>query len=231
MSALFMVGGWAKLSTCDFPSRLASTVFAQGCPWECLYCHNPDLIDPKKAGEIEWASVLNFMKSRVGLLDAMVFSGGEPTRQPALVNAARDIKDLGFEVGIHTSGIYPSRIQSLVNEGVVDWVGLDIKTALNRYQPVVQAVVSPDKILRSWDLLRDAGVDMEIRTTLHPSYMTPEDVDSILDLLVSRNVTEWIIQKVRSEGSVREWRWDDDTLVTYCEQEAQKKGVHVSVRG
>lgn len=231
MSSSLQVGGWAKLSTCDWPSRLVSTVFAQGCPWECLYCHNPDLIDPTKTGEVQWTEVLKFMESRTGLLDAIVFSGGEPTRQPALVDAARDIKERGFEVGIHTSGIYPSRIQSLVNEGLVDWVGLDIKTALHRYQPVVQAVVSPEKILRSWDLLLGAGIDTEIRTTLHPSYMTTEDVDSIVSLLHQREIEEWVIQKVRSEGSTRQWSWTDDSLVTYCQEAAEKEGVRVRVRG
>lgn len=230
MGTAFQVGGWAKMSTCDFPDRLVSTVFAQGCPWECLYCHNTDLIDPAKQGTVAWSDVVAFMERRVGLLDAVVFSGGEPTRQPALVDAARDIKALGFEVGVHTSGVYPTRVERLVAEGLIDWVGLDIKTALNRYQPVVQAVVAPEKILRSWDALQEAGIPVEIRTTVHPSYMTVNDVDSIVNLLSGRQHKEWVVQKARSEGSTREWEWKDEALLDYCQQSADACGIRLVVR-
>lgn len=230
MTSSLQVGGWAKLSTCDWPSRLVSTVFAQGCPWECLYCHNPDLIDSQKAGEVSWDDVISFMQARTGLLDGIVFSGGEPTRQPALVDAAHQVKSLGFEVGVHTSGVYPSRIHALIKEGVVDWVGLDIKTALHKYQPVVQAVVVPAKIVESLNALQEANVDLEIRTTIHPSYMNAEDIDSIVSLLTEHAVKEWVIQKVRSEGSTREWEWTDTSLVQYCHQAATAAGISLIER-
>ena len=224
------LGGWAKFSSCDFPGRLVSTVFAQGCPWECLYCHNPALISPTQPGSVEWRTVVDFMSSRKELLDGFVFSGGEPTRQESLVDAARDIKNLGFAVGVHTSGVYPSRVRSLLDEGLVDWFGLDVKTSLDRYASVVQRTVNPKRILESLDSILSSGVDVEIRTTIHQSYLNKSDVDDILALLASRNVSQWVVQRVRSDGSVREWQQVDDSLVAHCHQEAERYGIQVVER-
>jgi len=224
------LGGWAKFSSCDFPGRLVSTVFAQGCPWECLYCHNPALISPQESGSVEWLTVLDFMHSRKNLLDGFVFSGGEPTRQEALIDAARDIKELGFDVGVHTSGVYPARVRSLLSEGLVDWFGLDIKTSFERYSSVVQTQVNPAKILDSLEAILAAGVDLEVRTTIHQSYLSEEDVDSIVRLLSSHGVPQWVVQRVRSEGSVREWQQVNDSLVEYCVSAGELAGVSVVVR-
>ncbi|MDR2347252.1 MAG: 4Fe-4S cluster-binding domain-containing protein, partial [Bifidobacteriaceae bacterium] len=108
-----VIGGLAKMSTCDWPGKLAATVFLQGCPWNCLYCHNPDLIDPRAPGTLAWDDVLAFLGDRVGLLDAVVFSGGEATRQD-LAPAVGQVRELGFLVGLHTSGSYPRRLAALL---------------------------------------------------------------------------------------------------------------------
>lgn len=224
------IGGWVKLSTCDFPSRLVSTVFAQGCPLRCVYCHNPDLINNATEGSVDWESVVDFMKTRKGLLDGIVFSGGEPMRQKEVIAAARDIKEMGFLVGVHTSGVYPQRIEAMIEDQLLDWVGLDIKSALNRYQPVVGSIISPEKIMRSWNALKDSHVDTEIRTTIHPSFTRHEDIDSIIELLVAQNHKEWIIQKARSEGSTLDLEWKDLTLVEYCRMKASAADLYLTVR-
>ena len=87
------IGGFVGLSACDWPGELAATVFCQGCPWSCGYCHNPHLISPSTATAMDWPDVLSFLDSRRGLLDGVVFSGGEPTLQAGLPEAMREVRE------------------------------------------------------------------------------------------------------------------------------------------
>ena len=101
MSATLRVGGLVPLTTLDYPGLLACVLFCQGCAWRCRYCHNPELIAPRGAEEIPWPRLLDFLRRRQGLLQAVVFSGGEANLQAALSDAMRTVRELGFRVGLH----------------------------------------------------------------------------------------------------------------------------------
>ena len=122
---MIRVAGMTPLTTIDFPGRLAAVLFLQGCPWRCSYCHNPELLPARGAGGLDWDAVQDFLGRRRGLLDGVVFSGGEPTSQARLPDAIARVKAIGFQVGLHTGGMYPARLQRLLP--LLDWVGLDIK--------------------------------------------------------------------------------------------------------
>ena len=122
------VGGLTPFTSIDYPGQLAAVVFVQGCPWRCGYCHNPHLQPRGQPAGPRWGEVLAFLRQRAGLLDAVVFSGGEPTLDPALPQAIAEVRALGFKVGLHSAGIYPQRLQAVLP--LVDWVGLDIKAPL-----------------------------------------------------------------------------------------------------
>lgn len=111
------VAGLVPLSTVDWPGALAAVVFLQGCPWRCVFCHNEGILDPQAPGQVAWDAVTDLLERRAGLLDGVVFSGGEPTMQPALVAAAREVRARGFKVGLHTGGAYPARLRALVGAG------------------------------------------------------------------------------------------------------------------
>ncbi|MEK7361688.1 MAG: anaerobic ribonucleoside-triphosphate reductase activating protein, partial [Pseudomonadota bacterium] len=119
------IGGLTPLSATDYPGELAAVVYCQGCPWRCGYCHNPHLLPGRAPGAIAWSEVLAFLGRRRGLLDAVVFSGGEPTAQPGLARAMRETKRLGYRIGLHSAGIYPRRFAEVLP--LVDWVGFDAK--------------------------------------------------------------------------------------------------------
>ena len=108
------IAGLTRMSTCDWPGRIVATAFLQGCPWQCTYCHNPDLIPARTPGVVTWAEVTDLLARRHGLLDGVVFSGGEPTRQAGLAAAMREVRELGFGVGLHTGGAYPRRLEAVV---------------------------------------------------------------------------------------------------------------------
>jgi pyruvate formate lyase activating enzyme len=160
------VGGLAPLTTIDFPGRLAAVVFFQGCPWRCVYCHNPHLIPANAPPALAWEDALAFLERRRGLLDGVVFSGGEPTLQAALPEAMREVRALGFQVALHTAGMYPERLAAVLP--LVDWVGLDIKAPRAAYPRITGAPCAGDAVFESLSLILAAGVEHELRCTWPP---------------------------------------------------------------
>lgn len=171
------VGGLVPMTTVDYPDRLAAVIFCQGCPLRCRYCHNPDLLPRRGESAVAWEEILEFLDSRRGLLDAVVFSGGEPTLQQALPEAVDAVRGMGFQIGLHTAGIYPERLQRLLPS--LDWVGLDIKALPEAYTSLTGVPGSGDLAWRSARLLAKSGVPHEIRTTFHPALMSQEHKDRL----------------------------------------------------
>jgi pyruvate formate lyase activating enzyme len=191
------VGGLVSFSTVDYPGRLAAVVFCQGCPWRCRYCHNPHL-QPFDSGKANWSRVEAFLETRRGLLDAVVFSGGEPTAQLALVDAMRASRRMGFAVGLHTAGIYPFRLRQVLD--YTDWIGLDIKAPFDRYDTITGCRGSGRSAEDALRIVLGSGVDYDLRTTVHPSLLDDSAKNKIrrtLDRLGARP-TRW--QEFRSAG-------------------------------
>jgi len=156
------VGGLARCSASDYPGALAAVVFCQGCAWRCGYCHNPELQPARSAGEIPWSAVRAFLDRRRGLLDAVVFSGGEPTQQPGLAAAMREAKAMGFRIGLHTAGIVPRRLAQVLP--LVDWVAMDAKAPFESHERVTRVRGSGARARLSAQLLRASGVACEFHT-------------------------------------------------------------------
>lgn len=165
-----LVGGLTPCTTLDYPGELSAVVFCQGCPWRCRYCHNPALLPTRTPHAIPWAHVLDLLHRRTGLLDAVVFSGGEPTRQPALLQAVTEVKGLGYKVGLHSAGIYPKRLARLLP--LLDWVGLDVKAPLTDYPAITGVKGSGHAAWESARHVIESGVAHELRITVHPA-LTP----------------------------------------------------------
>lgn len=160
------VGGLTPFTSIDYPGQLAAVLFLQGCPWRCIYCHNESLLERAGQSSYCWNKVCEFLRRRVGLIDAVVFSGGEPTLQSGLGEAIRQVKKLGFKIGLHSAGIYPNRLKKLLP--LVDWIGLDIKSSVEQYEEITGVPGSGERAWSSAQLVVESGVNYEIRTTLHP---------------------------------------------------------------
>jgi len=156
------IGGVTRLSAADYPGKLAAVLYCQGCAWRCTYCHNPHLLEKRSAGEIPWTEVRAFLRKRQGLLDAVVFSGGEPTLQPALADAMREVKALGYLVGLHTAGIVPERLQEVLP--LVDWVAMDLKASWDKHSSVTGVPGSARPAKRSMEQIVASGVACEFHT-------------------------------------------------------------------
>jgi len=192
------VGGLARLSSCDWPGELVATIFCQGCGWDCAYCHNPHLRSVRGESQVPWQEVLEFLESRRGLLDGVVFSGGEPTLQPALLDAVQAAKALGFRVGLHTGGIMTERFASLLPW--IDWVGFDVKAPFDAYARITGVDASGDRALASLLLLLESETPYEVRTTLHPALLSAADMLELKDQLLVLGVTHYAVQRFRAQG-------------------------------
>lgn len=192
------VGGVTAFSATDFPGKLAAVVFVQGCPWRCGYCHNPHLQPRTEHGPLPWTQVLALLKRRKGLIDAVVFSGGEPTMDAALADAMRQVRALGFGVGLHTAGAYPRRLAEVLP--LVDWIGLDIKAEPRGYDAVTGIRDSADAALTSARMVLASGVAHEFRTTVHPALHSEQDILALAHSLSRLGVKRYALQKFRAIG-------------------------------
>jgi pyruvate formate lyase activating enzyme len=195
---MLRVGGLTPLSTSDWPGMLAAVVFCQGCPWRCGYCHNPGLIPARGDHEIPWENVLAFLRRRQGLLDGVVFSGGEPTAQAGLLDAMREVRALGFKIGLHTGGMYPQRLAAVLP--LVDWVGLDVKAPFADYPRVTGVAGSGDRAHAGLLEVVASGVAHEVRTTVHPALLADAEVIGLAHDLAGRGVKHFALQAFRSQG-------------------------------
>lgn len=192
------VGGMTPFSTSDYPGQMAAVLFVQGCPWRCGYCHNPHLQERGTDNPLDWGDIMKFLKRRAGLIDAVVFSGGEPTIDPALEEAMQQVKALGYKIGLHCAGIYPRRLKEVLP--LVDWVGLDIKATFNKYAHITQFAGSGDQALACLQAVLASGVDYELRTTLHPLLLPEEDLLELARSLAKMKVNNYVWQLFRDQG-------------------------------
>jgi pyruvate formate lyase activating enzyme len=191
-----VVGGLTPLTTIDFPGELAAVVFCQGCPWRCRYCQNGHLLPRERAPAPGWQEVRDFLGRRRGLLDAVVFSGGEPTLQAGLLQAMRQVRALGFKVGLHSAGCYPRRLAALLPE--IDWLGLDIKALPEDYPALTGAPGSGERAWQSLEAVLSAGVDCEVRVTVHRQLLPDEKLRRLIGRLGDAGAPRVVLQRCRS---------------------------------
>lgn len=190
------IGGLTPMTTIDYPGELAAVVFCRGCPWRCSYCHNQHLLSTKPdPDDLDWKSVLDFLQGRRGLLDAVVFSGGEPTAQHALFDAIHQIRDMGFKIGLHTAGPYPSRLARLLP--LVDWVGLDIKALPSDYPVLTGIPGSGEKAWLSLNHVLTSQVPYQVRVTVDPELLPPATLRKLLGRLSTVGADEVSLQEYR----------------------------------
>ena len=174
-------------------------VYCQGCPWRCSYCHNPHLQSGAAAAEIVWNEVLDFLGRRRGLLDAVVFSGGEPTAQPGLARAMRAARVMGYRIGLHSAGIYPRRFAEVLP--LVDWVGFDAKAPFDSvYERITGVRGSGAAALESAQALLASGVDCEFRTTWHAGFLSAAELERLAQTLADLGVRRYALQEFRACG-------------------------------
>jgi len=178
------ISGFQKLTLVDYPGHTACIIFTQGCNFKCPFCHNSSLINTENnSNEIDEQVLFDYLDKRKGLIDGVCISGGEPLLQNDIVLFIKKIKGKGYKIKLDTNGSNPSVLNSLIENGLVDYVAMDIKNSFSKYETTSGVNVNISNIKKSIDVLKNSSIDFEFRTTIVKELHCYEDIKEILDFI------------------------------------------------
>ena len=183
-----VLGGIQKNSLIDYPEKLSCVLFLSGCNFACPYCHNPDLVKNNPSVPLKETEIYAFLESRRHFLDGVVISGGEPTIHDDIESICRKIKAIGYPVKLDTNGSKPQVIKNLINEGLVDYIAMDIKTDPDKYSFFVKSGCDPVSILSSIQIIMDSAIDYEFRTTCIKPFINVSVIERISRIITGANL-------------------------------------------
>ena len=176
--------GINKLSLLDYPGKVAAILYVDKCNFRCEFCHNWNtLIACEDNEDLIFDDILSFLRKRVGVLDAVVISGGEPTLMPDLEDKIRKIRELGYLIKLDTNGTHPEVVEDLISKGLLDYIAMDVKSSLEEYSRFTNNKVFFNKVKESIELLKQNKVDYEFRMTLINEYHNEEIIKKVGELV------------------------------------------------
>lgn len=167
----------------DYPNHLSCIVWFSGCNMRCDYCYNKDIVFAKD-GKYSYNDILNFLKTRVNLLEAVVLSGGEASSYE-LVPFCLKIKELGFKIKLDTNGTNFLHVKELIDLNLLDYVALDYKAPEAKFTQITHSNKF-DEFSKTLDLLINSNVEFEARTTVHGDLLNSDDINEIIIDLKNR---------------------------------------------
>jgi pyruvate formate lyase activating enzyme len=184
-----LIGGLQKTTLVDYPGKVAATVFTLGCSFRCHFCHNPELVLPEQFNPvIPTDTVMDFFKSRVGKLEAVCITGGEPTVQKDIGQFIANLKGLGYLVKLDSNGTMPNVLQKLIDAKNIDYIAMDIKGPIERYAEITAASGFEEKIQQSIKMIMTSGIPYEFRTTIAKPLHSVSDFEGIGKLIKGSNL-------------------------------------------
>lgn len=207
-----LIGGLQKFSLLDYPGHISTIVFTQGCNFRCQFCYNPMLVWPITVGKLKNISssedrrshplmkeddFFDFLKNRVGKLDAVVITGGEPTLQKDLLEFMKKIKDLSFLIKLDTNGTNPGLLKKILSQKLVDYIAMDVKAPADKYEKITGVKPQLSKIKESIKMIRESGLPYEFRTTIVPGLHSREDVKAMGKMM--SGAEKWFLQFLKSD--------------------------------
>ena len=161
-----IIGGWHKVSLIDYPGKVSCVLFTSGCNFNCPYCHNPQLAKRgRRSFFIDEQTICDYLDDRKKLLEGVVISGGEPTICRDLICLCKKVKLIGYPIKLDTNGSRPQVIKELIENGLIDYIAMDIKTDPFHYSPFIKKGQNPDQILASVQIIMESAIAHEFRTT------------------------------------------------------------------
>lgn len=219
------ITGLQKLTLLDYPGTVACTVFTSGCNFRCPFCHNAPLVLPELASEdIAEEEVLSFLKKRVGILDGVAVTGGEPLLHKSIDGFLAKVHALGYKIKLDTNGSFPEHLMSIVRDGLVDRVAMDIKNSPEKYSDTVGIPeFDVSKVEKSKDFLLEGHIDYEFRTTVVKGLHTAESLTEAAKWI--EGAKEYYLQQFKDSGNVI----DIQGLSAFDEKEMHELADRVSV--
>ncbi|NMB42774.1 MAG: anaerobic ribonucleoside-triphosphate reductase activating protein [Clostridiales bacterium] len=228
-----MIHGFNKTTLLDYPGHLAATIFLGGCNFRCPFCHNASLVlAPNSQPIISKEEVLSTLRKRIGILEGVCITGGEPSLYPGLIDLTKEIKDLGFLVKLDTNGTNPNTIKYLLESNLIDYIAMDIKNCKEKYSlssGIKNTVI--DKISESISLLINSNIDYEFRTTVVKNLHDASDFIKIGEWIEGANAyflqayrdSEDIIKKGLSGHSLDELKEFKEIVSPYVKEVSIRK--------
>ena len=224
--------GIDKLSLLDYEDKVSIVLFSQACNFRCPFCHNGESVLNAQS-ELDFDEILAYLKTRTGLVDAVVFSGGEPTLEPNLEVKIKAVKSLGFLIKLDTNGTNPVLLEKLIDEGLIDYAAMDIKNSPSLYAKTSGVNnVNLDNIRKSISIIMKKAPDYEFRTTLVKEFHEHMDYDAFFELI--KGAKRLYLQKfVDREGCIKKGLHDVDEMeATKLRDYLLSKGLDfVTLRG
>ena len=212
------IGGFQETSLLDYPGKVAAIIWTTGCNFRCPFCYNPDLVF-EKTDNVSVEHILSFLDARKGKIDALSISGGEPFLQRDLKKFVLQIKNRGYLVKVDTNGSFPDRLKEFLDEGLIDYVSMDVKDTKKKYKKITGVSVDIDDISTSIDLIKDYAADYEFKTTVIPKFHQKEDIIEIAGWL--KGSKKYFLQQFKSDTSIISSetfaRYSKEELLNMCE--------------
>ena len=213
-------GGLQKLTLLDYPDKVAATVFTVGCNFRCPFCHNLYLVagDSAKLETLTEDDILQFLKKRRNVLEGVCVTGGEPLIQIDIEDFLRKVREMGYKIKLDTNGAFPDRLARIIDQGLVDYVAMDVKNGKESYAGTVGCIVDMQAIERSVELLKSGVVDYEFRTTVTATFHTEGSIESMAQWL--KGAKRLYLQQFVDSGDLIDptvTGVDEETLKKYCE--------------
>lgn len=197
MSGKLKIAGWQKISLIDYPGKIASVIFLAGCNMRCHYCHNSQLWDVTQ-NRFSVETILSALQKYSVLIDAVVVSGGEPTVYPNLIPLLKQIREMGLLIKLDTNGTQPAVIQTIVEQGLVDYIALDLKAPAHKHVAITGLPIDP--ILTTAQYLKQQKrIPYMFRTTLSPRLDVNDLIEIGKNIVTGANL--WQIQQCRVDGA------------------------------
>ncbi len=209
-----VIGGLQKFSLLDYPNKISAIIFTQGCNFRCHFCYNPMLVQPQskesQVGKVKYSpqgdqedhqinedDLFVFLKSRIGKIQAVVITGGEPTLHPDLPDFIFKIKKMGFLVKLDTNGTNPKMIKNLIDKNLIDYIAMDLKAPLKRYQEIAGVNMDFQNIPKSVKIIMKSKLPYEFRTTISPNFFSTQDIEEMGAII--KGASQWYLQKFKSD--------------------------------
>ena len=178
------IGGLQKFSLIDFHGKICAVIFTQGCNFKCPFCHNPGLLScDTSEGAYCQENIFEFLENRIGLLEGVVITGGEPTMQKNLIPFLEKVKGMGYSVKLDTNGSNPDVLEKVIQAELVDYIAMDIKAPLGKYHLLSCTNINIEKIKKSIDIIQNSGLEYEFRTTVVSPFLDLGDLQEIALML------------------------------------------------
>lgn len=195
--------GFLKTSFMDWDGKITSVIFLPGCTFRCPFCYNYEMaVAPEKLQEFSWESIKEYLTENKDFLDGACITGGEPTLTPELPKLCKEIKEIGLKVKLDSNGTNPKMLKQLIDEKLIDFVAMDIKTSFDKYSAACgiadQKLI--DAVKQSVQIIMNSGIDYEFRTTVVPTLHTFEDMQKISEQI--KGAKKYVIQNFLPENAM-----------------------------